>query len=229
MYTNADQFLNKHDELQMFITGNEPDIILISEVLPKSHCNSVSSSRLSLNGYNMLFNFDPDGCQPNTNIRGVGIYISKRISVSEYYFTGSNFRDHIWISMSLKGCDSLLIGCIYRSPSCELLSSTNSLCELLKSIPSDKFSHILICGDFNYPSMDWLLPSASAHCEQLFLDAVQDLYLFQHVLETTRKFNRNSFSSLLDLVFTNEAGMISDIQYLPDHVCLKFELICYGK
>ena len=180
----------------------------------------------------MFFNFDPDGCQPNTNIHGVGIYISKRISVSEYYFTGSNFRDHIWISMSLKGCDSLLIGCIYRSPSCELLSSTNSLCELLKLIPSDKFSHILICGDFNYPNIDWLLPSASAHCEQLFLDTVQDLYLFQHVLETIR--NRNSSSSLLDLVFTNEAGMISDIQYLPglglsDHVCLKFELICYGK
>ena len=87
LYTNADQFLNKRDELQMFITGNEPDIILISEVLPKSHCNSVSSSRLSLNGYNMFFNFDPDGCRPNTNIRGVGIYISKRISVSEYYFT----------------------------------------------------------------------------------------------------------------------------------------------
>ena len=60
-YTNADQFLNKRDELQMFIAGNEPDIILISEILPKSHCNTISSSRLLLNGYNMLFNFDPDG------------------------------------------------------------------------------------------------------------------------------------------------------------------------
>ena len=39
-YTNADQFLNKRDELQMFIAGNEPDIILISEILPKSHCNT---------------------------------------------------------------------------------------------------------------------------------------------------------------------------------------------
>ena len=38
-YTNADQFLNKRDELQMFIAGNEPNIILISEILPKSHCN----------------------------------------------------------------------------------------------------------------------------------------------------------------------------------------------
>ena len=36
-YTNADQFLNKHNKSQMFITGNMPDIILISEVLPSSH------------------------------------------------------------------------------------------------------------------------------------------------------------------------------------------------
>jgi len=155
-YTNADQFLNKRDELQMFIAGNEPDIILISEILPKSHCNTISSSRLSLNGYNMFFNFDPDGCQPATSIRGVGIYVSKRITVSEYHFTSSSFQDHIWISISLKGSDKLLVGCIYRSPSSELSSSTNSLCELFKSIPSQKFSHVLICGDFNYPG----------HCHQ---------------------------------------------------------------
>ena len=47
LHTNADQFLNKHDKSQMFITGNTPDIILISEVLPSSHCNTVSSSRIS--------------------------------------------------------------------------------------------------------------------------------------------------------------------------------------
>ena len=205
-------------------------MILITEVLPKSHCNTISSSRLSLDDYNAFFNFDPDGNQPATNTRGVCIYVSKRIPVSEYHFS-SCFQEHIWISISLKSHDSLLVGCIYRSPSSESLSSSDSLCELLKSIPSDKFSHILICGDFNYPNIDWSLSSAPSCCEQLFLDTVQDLYLFQHVLETTR--NRNSSSSLLDLVFTNEEGMVSDIQYLPglglsDHLCLKFELICYG-
>ena len=60
----------------MFIAGNEPDIILISDVLPKSYCNTISSSRLSLHDYNMFFNFDPDGGQPTTNTRGVGIQYS---------------------------------------------------------------------------------------------------------------------------------------------------------
>ena len=40
-YTNANQFLNKIDDLEMLIAGSEPDIIMITEVLPKIHCNSI--------------------------------------------------------------------------------------------------------------------------------------------------------------------------------------------
>ena len=29
-YTNADQFLNKHDELTMLISNDKPDIILVT-------------------------------------------------------------------------------------------------------------------------------------------------------------------------------------------------------
>ena len=35
LYTNADQFLNKKDELLQLIAGNEPNII-ITEVIPKA-------------------------------------------------------------------------------------------------------------------------------------------------------------------------------------------------
>ena len=96
------------------------------------------------------------------------------------------------MSISLKGQDDLLVGCIYQSPPSELLSSTNSICELLKPIPSHNYSHVSICGDFNCPNIDWSLLSASAHCEQLFLDTVQDVYLFQHVQEPRRHCNSSS-------------------------------------
>ena len=76
----------------MLIAGNEPDNILISKVLPKSHCNTVSSSRLSLNGYNVFLNFNPDSCQPNTNTHGVSIYLSKRMPVSEYFLQAPILR-----------------------------------------------------------------------------------------------------------------------------------------
>ena len=40
-------------------------------------------------------------------------------------------------------------------------------------------------------------------------------------------------SLVLDLVFTNEEGMVSNLEYLPglgssDHVVLRFSLVCYS-
>ena len=37
LYTNADQFLNKINDLEMLIAGSEPDLMLITEILPKHH------------------------------------------------------------------------------------------------------------------------------------------------------------------------------------------------
>ena len=64
-----------------------------------------------------------------------------------------------------------------------------------------------------------------------FIDTIQDLFLFQHIQESTRF--RPGTTSLLDLVFTNEADMINHIDYLPglvnsDHVCIRFHLSCYS-
>ena len=44
------------------------------------------------------------------------------------------------------GHDSLLVGCIYRSPSSDTLQSTIGLCKLLTEIGDH--THLLICGDF---------------------------------------------------------------------------------
>jgi len=43
LYTNADQFINKHDLLTAQIAGKNPDIIFISEMLP-----NVTSTNISL-------------------------------------------------------------------------------------------------------------------------------------------------------------------------------------
>jgi len=59
LYINIEQFLNKRDDLELAITGNDPDIILITEILPKAHCNTLTAVCLSLSGYSSIFNFDP--------------------------------------------------------------------------------------------------------------------------------------------------------------------------
>ena len=43
----------------MAIAGINPDIILISKILPKAYCNTISAAHLSLTGYCSFCNFDP--------------------------------------------------------------------------------------------------------------------------------------------------------------------------
>ena len=59
----------------MLIAGSEPDIIIITEVLPKIHCNSISAAQLALSGYQAFFNFDPNNPFCTDHLHGVAIYI----------------------------------------------------------------------------------------------------------------------------------------------------------
>ena len=91
---------------------------------------------------------------------------------------------------------------------------------------------MLICGDFNYPDINWSTLACNTSCSQLLLDAVNSCCLFQHVTEPTH-YRLNTTANILDLVFTNEDGMINNIEYLPgigasDHLCLQFNFICHS-
>ena len=46
LYTNADQFLNEVHDLEIFIAGNEHDLMLISEILPKNRSAFVDAESL---------------------------------------------------------------------------------------------------------------------------------------------------------------------------------------
>jgi len=122
--TNIDQF-NKCDDLNLAIAGSEPDITLITEILLKALYNTLTSARLSLNGYSSVFNFDPDETSSLSN-RGVGIYISEKFAFCEVQFD-SNCVENVWIKIALRGQDSLLVGCIYHSPSSNPHQSTSDL------------------------------------------------------------------------------------------------------
>ena len=73
------------------------------------------------------------------------------------------------------------------------------------------FTSSHICGDFNYSGIDWdnlsLLP-ASPPIVQEFIDTIQDLYLFQHIMKPTH-YHPGETPNILDLVFTNEQTMIN--------------------
>ena len=74
MYTNADQFLNRKEDLPELIAGNEASIVMITEVIPKAQINPIEASALNIDGYDVYVNFDI--LKPNLGacgIRGVAI------------------------------------------------------------------------------------------------------------------------------------------------------------
>ena len=65
-----------------------------------------------------------------------------------------------------------------------------------------------------------------------FIATIQEYFLHQHVTEPTR-FRFGEEPSLLDLVLSNEEGMVYNLAYHPglgdsDHIILTFDLVCYN-
>ena len=119
MYTNADQILNKRDELVELITGNEPHIIMISEVIPKGQIHPIEAVCVNIQGYNFHLNFDlSDRNLGGSGIRGVAIYVKDDLITDEIAFT-TVYKDHVWVEIRLANAEKLLCGCIYRSPTKE--------------------------------------------------------------------------------------------------------------
>lgn len=56
-YTNADNLVNKRDELQIIINDKNPDILIITEVFPKNvESTKVLPAELNFDGYTFYVN-----------------------------------------------------------------------------------------------------------------------------------------------------------------------------
>ena len=235
MYTNADQFVNKRDFLSSEIAGTEPDIIIITEVIPKAQVQPLSLAIFELEGYRTYLNFDPTVCNLGmTGIRGLCIFIRQGLQCLPFLTVSRAGIEALCLRVPLSGSDSLLLGALYRSPSSCLKASTSEICNLMQQISESASTHILLSGDFNYPGINWDSLSSNMpqdHPTTLFLDTLSDCFLTQHIQEPTR-YRFGSEPSILDLIISNEEGMVNGISYLPglgssDHLIIRFKIICY--
>ena len=234
LYTNADQYLNKRDDLAMMIVDEKPDIILITEVIPKSQTNPINPSLLSLDGYNYHLNFNPDESYlGKSGIRGVLIYFKVSLIINEVNLEMEGFKDHVWIEVIGKR-SSLLIGCLYRSPSDESISGLTESIKKVNSLIEKAYKmnrNLVIAGDFNLKDIDWENDHVPVDKDYLknFIQTLQENYLTQHITEPTR-FRDNQESNVLDLVISSREEIIHGLRYLPplgnsDHICLDFTAI----
>ena len=134
IYTNIDQFINKRDDLCMLIAGDEPDLILLTEVIPKAQVHPIPPATLSLPDYTLYVNFDPTEANLGRGgSRGICIFVRSRWQATEVSFPNFAFSEHLWISIPLQNRDLLLVGCVYRSPSADVNTSTDNLINLLRT------------------------------------------------------------------------------------------------
>ena len=165
--------------------------------------------------------------------RGVAIYIHKSMEANLVNVC-SNPRESIWLEIDLNNNDKLLIGCVYRSPS-NTKEQNNNFIEMMKEMTQLDYSHYLVMGDFFLPKINWnIWESTSANLADIdnrFIEVLRDAFLWQHVNTATRNRHKEN-PSLLDLIITNEEGMISELEIMSplgssDHSCLHFHFNCY--
>jgi hypothetical protein len=223
-YTNADSLPNKMAELRNRVKITLPDIIAVIEAKPKSCRYLLQPADYIIDGYqHFIRNLDRDAT------RGIMIIIWLRngIEAVEANIDG-NFEEALWLDVNLKGENHLLCECIYRSPQSSPAIS-EMLNELMRRAGDLKFSHLMILRDFNCPGIDWDNHKGD-HQSEAFLTSCEDAFLHQHILEPTRgRLGQNA--NLLDLVFSNEENMVTNIVYQSplgksDHVSLSFDFIC---
>ena len=221
---------NKLPELEIIIEKYSPDIVGVSEVLPKSYKNKIYPEEFLIKGYEMI---------PHTNIlenkgRGTIIYIKEGITNKELNLDKNNkFEENITVEIPLSGNDKLICALIYRRGKSSL-ENDDSMIEYFHKLSTLNPSHLLIMGDMNLTEIDWTNKVCkSNNCQDInykFLECTRDCFLFQHVLEPTRKRGTNE-PSILDLVFTNEEHMITKVNQLAplgksDHSIMEFDLVC---
>ena len=222
------------DDLLTIIAGDEPNIIMITEVLTKQQKHHISLPLLQIEGYIHYCNFE-DRNDSDIGIRGTSIYVKNEIPSQQVKIEDNAHNDHIWVEIPLRGNEKLLCGCIYRSPSGdkeENIRSTSEICNLINTASGMMTTHLLIAGDFNLPEIDWeneYIQGERPHLKD-FVNTIQNCFLYQHTRKPTR-YRAGETSNVLDLVITNEEGMVTSINHCPgigksDHECLIFDLKC---
>ena len=203
IYTNADQLQNKLDELRVQCVTLDVDFVFVTEVLPKYNPDSISCSSMiyHIDGYNAFHSTD--------NGRGVLIYAKDTYNISPNQYLNSLYHDATWCDWTLDN-KTVILGCIYRSPSDN--QSCETILQLLNEV-SELSENVLITGDFNYKDINWedlTTIHNETHPEYRFIECLRDNYLFQHVRHFTRCRNEQARNTL---------GCI-------DHVTLLFDFIC---
>ena len=244
IYTNADSLFNKRLHLINKLKEFSPDIVAVTEVLPKkfNRKNLLGDEEMSrddkdnvwqrelrkedtddlLQDYQIFHNLD------EKKVRGIAVYAKKKLNPLIKKFN-SGFKEAIFIEIN-----KLLFGAIYRSPNGSKENNEN-LNKLLVEVTDSQPANIIVVGDFNYKEIIWKNGLGICSGNKVmteFVKTLKDASLMQHVTNPTR-FRDGQKPALDDLVLSDSQAVVilptTDYESLPrlgrsDHVVLNINV-----
>ena len=176
MYTNADQLPNKIDLMKNRCMVEVPHVIGINELKPKNAMFKPFAAEFNMEELN--YRMFPNNIEEEVG-RGQLLYVSNSLNAKRVYLD-SKFEEIIFVKVDLQNNEKLLIGLIYRSPSSGE-SNNGFLNSLMDEVVKYGATHLLLMGDFNYKTIDWVSSYSDDHTEQVFIDNILEKGFVQHV------------------------------------------------
>ena len=217
MYTNVRSIVNncKLEEIKILTKMHNIDILGLTETWTNE---SISDAELSIQGF-VLYRKDRVFGEKHRG-GGVLLYVRDNLFSSNILDDTDRLSESLWISIKGEGVNDFRVGLCYRSPT--ITKSEEDI--LFAEIKHNTKGLTLLMRDFNFPDINWLSLQATSAISTVFLDLANDLFLTQHVLQSTRNCN------ILDLVFTTEENMIEEVEICApisnsDHNTICFKLI----
>ena len=107
----------------------------------------------------------------------------------------------------------MLLCLVYIPPHADPVYYSSLFSYLTTLFESDR--KVILCGDFNFPDIDWNLLTGSSSYSNAFCDLVYQFNLSQLVLSPT-----HIHGNVLDLVLTNDLDLVTDISVASDNSLL---------
>ena len=145
--------------------------------------------------------------------RGVSIYKKKCLKAVGVNFSELDYREYVYCKLLSKNSSLLYILCTYRSSN-SIIENSNNLNSLISEF-SKLNGHLLILGDFNYPTINWATLGTHHNketCATKFLTVTLNCFLCQHV-NNPAHVRPNQIPTLISFIFTFDDEAINNLSF----------------
>ena len=203
-------------DFQNFIHMNKPDIVIVNESWINEH---ISNNEIIEEEFYKMFRYDrskKDKCKYN-KVGGGGILILTKqgldIETKEVTVKNPDQIPVLSIEVKFKDSSKICISTFYRYDYSkkDLLESA----EIYYREICKKYSKIVVIGDINLSSVkDWNNPISTNELHNDYIKLFYELG-FQNLINQSTHQDGN----ILDLLLTNQPGLITNITVTPDLLC----------